>query len=195
MILEEETFEAFGYEVLELRPKSKKLILAACERCGTFRLLRRDSYRYFCNSCSHILGEKLKGEKHFNFGRYLSEETKAKMSRAHKGKHQTEETKVLLRAANKGEKNPHFNGGRKTALRRQHAKRRKLGAIFLTPLVEGEVGHHVTNKYVIGIPSSVHENLSGYTRRKHRTLVLLWLKENDKKKYKIALCVLAREPF
>lgn len=72
-------------------------------------------------------------------------------------------------------------------------RKRDLGYMLLMPIKECEVGHHVTNEYVIGIPEEVHRLLSGHKRRKHRTLVLQWLKVNDKKKYKIVLCLLAKE--
>ena len=60
---------------------------------------------------------------------------------------------------------------------------------------QGEVGHHVSNEHVIGIPKEVHLSFSGHKRRKHRTLVLNWLKMHDKKKYKIVLCILAKQPL
>jgi hypothetical protein len=60
------------------------------------------------------------------------------------------------------------------------------------PLEEDEVGHHVTDEYLIGVSKEVHEKFSGHTRKKHRTLVLQWLKTHDKKKYNLVLCVLAK---
>jgi hypothetical protein len=62
------------------------------------------------------------------------------------------------------------------------------------PLAEGEVGHHVTNEYVIGIPADVHNSIGG-RRKKHRMLVLQWLKANDKKKYKLVLSMLANNSY
>ena len=63
MILEEATFEAFGYEVWELSPKSNKPIWIACELCGGFKVTLRYNYRTFCKSCSPKLGEKNTKEK------------------------------------------------------------------------------------------------------------------------------------
>lgn len=91
--------------------------------------------------------------------------------------------------------NAHSKGGKKVAQARSAAKRKQLlSYTLLLPLREGEVGHHVTNEYVIGIPKDVHEKRCGGGREKHRTKVLLWLKDNDIKKYKSVLCVLAKEP-
>jgi hypothetical protein len=105
--------------------------------------------------------------------------------------------------ANKGETNPNFGkrgegtsrfkGGKKLRNARKNAKRRReLGYTLLMPLAEGDEGHHVTNEYVIGIPAEVHSSIGG-SRKKHRTRVLQWLKDNDKKKYLKVLCVLAKE--
>lgn len=74
-------------------------------------------------------------------------------------------------------------------------RRRQLDYTLIMSLKNGEQGHHVTNEYVIGVPAKVHQSFSGSTRRKHRTLVLQWLKVNDKKKYKKVLSVLAQEPL
>jgi hypothetical protein len=80
----------------------------------------------------------------------------------------------------------------KTSMRKTKAGRnRQLGYNILLPLKQGEIGHHVTNKDVIGVPEQIHQQLSGHSRKKHRTLVLQWLKENDKRKYNLALCALA----
>jgi hypothetical protein len=81
------------------------------------------------------------------------------------------------------------------SLRRRHikqkAERRNLGNNELLTLKEGEDAHHITNADVIGVPNQIHQQLSGHSRKRHRTLVLQWLKINDKRKYKIALCALA----
>ena len=63
MILEEETFEKFGYYPSDWAPKSNKHILAACDDCGKVRVIRKGSYRALCASCAR------KGEKnHFWHG-------------------------------------------------------------------------------------------------------------------------------
>lgn len=61
MILEEETFKKFGYYPSDLKPKSNKKILAACDDCGKIRKIRKYAYRALCNPCS------TRGEKHHNW--------------------------------------------------------------------------------------------------------------------------------
>lgn len=222
MILEDETFEVFGYKVWELKPHSHKLILVACDECGLVRKTSKNNYHPLCNSCAqkgkHLSEDhkaKISASLESNtcaLGHTLTEEQKAKQSATMKGKtnalgsKRTEEQKAHLSTANKGENNPNYGkrgedasnykGGKKAAVGRYNAKRkRQLGFILLVPLKEGEEGHHVTDEYVIGIPAEVHKRFSGYSRRKHRALVLQWLKVNDKKKYKIVLCILAKEPL
>ena len=53
MILEEKTFEKFGYYPGELKPKSSKKILAACDKCGKVRINRKSMYRALCRKCSN----------------------------------------------------------------------------------------------------------------------------------------------
>ena len=112
MILEEETYAEFGYYPSDLKPKSGKKILAACDDCGRIRETSKHCYHPFCDSCSR------KGARSSLFGKHLSEETKAKMSKAQKGenhpqfgKHPSEITRAKLRKATKGSKNPNWRGG------------------------------------------------------------------------------------
>ena len=130
MILEEETFREFGYISSELKPKSNKKILAACDDCGKVRAIMKRAYYSLCASCckkGHIarnkgghLSEETKrkmrenqpdrsGEKNSFFGRHHTEETKEKLSEASKGennhnygKHLSEETRKKIREANTG---------------------------------------------------------------------------------------------
>ena len=53
MILEEETFEKFRHFPSDLKPKSGKQILAACDKCGLVREIRKNKYRSLCMSCAH----------------------------------------------------------------------------------------------------------------------------------------------
>jgi hypothetical protein len=47
-----------------------------------------------------------------------------------------------------------------------------------------------------GIPNEVHIKLSGgFGRKKHRALIVQWLKTNDTKKYKIVLYALNKGVF
>jgi hypothetical protein len=172
MIDEELTNAAFGYYSWELKSQSTKPILAACDDCGKERETSKHAHHALCISCA------LKGNKR-HFGRKHTKTSKILMSKNH--------------TDCKGEKAYNYKGGRKLATTRANAKHRKLGNILILPLEPGEVGHHATDEYVIGIPKDVHEMLCGGGRKKHRTKVLQWLKANDKKKYKLVLCVLAKE--
>lgn len=57
MILEEETFEKFGYYPCTLRPRSGRKLFAACDKCGKIRITTKHEYRDFCHSCA-ISGER-----------------------------------------------------------------------------------------------------------------------------------------
>lgn len=210
MILEEATLEAFEYEVWELSFESEKPILAACELCGDFKVTSKHDYHYLCLSCSLI-------DNKCAFGKKRTKEVREKLSNMHKGKTASEGTKACMSKAHTGirnsmfgkmgEKNPNYKGGAKERSRRYRKtekgkinirkrsikRRRHLEYTLLLPLAEGEVGHHITNEYVIGIPEEVHKKLSGFNRKKHRTKVLQWLKANDTRKYNLVLCALAKE--
>jgi hypothetical protein len=205
MILENKTFERFHYYPSKLPPQSNKQILAACDTCGKIRKTSKNGYHAKCKSCA------MKGETRF-LGHNHTKEAKTLIGASLKGnshalgcKH-SEEQNAKNSARNKGEKNamfgkrgvesPNYKDGKKAATARATARhKRDLKYTLLLPLTAGEVGHHVTNEYVIGIPEDAHVKLGGGGRKKHRTKVLQWLKANDKKKYKLVLCVLAKEPL
>ena len=73
MILEEETHIAFGYYPSDLKPKSFKKILAACDDCGKVREIRKAHYTSLCRSCvkkgvrNPSYGKDMKGEKNPNW--------------------------------------------------------------------------------------------------------------------------------
>jgi hypothetical protein len=213
MIQEQETFDKYEYYPSDLKPRSGKPILAACDDCRKVRETTKHDYRALCSSCV----KKCRKD---------TERTKSLKSAAHAGKNaynykpkikcfclwcgrvfESSQYKIDNRGGKycsrrctafatkreqRGEKNPNYNGGRKAVRARCNAKRRRnLGYILPCPLGEGEVGHHVTNEYVVGIPKDVHKKISGgFGRKKHRALVLQWLKANDKRKYKFVLDVL-----
>lgn len=172
MILEDATYEAFGYYPSKLKLQSGKPILAVCELCGEIRISRKCHYHTFCNSCCHILSGEQKGKNHPMFGKHHTDKARALMSKNH--------------ADVKGENNPSYKYGKKIRKAKSQAKRKRdLGYTILIPLAEGEVGHHITDEYVIGIPKRVHEKFSGISRKNHRALIYEWLKVNDKQKYEL----------
>ena len=112
MILQEATYEAFGYFPRDLNPQSHKPILVACEICGKFRILKRKDYRTLCPVCgkadvsgknnpmygkvgdkNHMFGRTgdkapmfgRTGDNAPMFGKTHTDEAKRKMSKAHKG--------------------------------------------------------------------------------------------------------------
>lgn len=95
MILEEETFKAFGYYPDELKLQSARKILVACDDCGEVRENRKNQYRPLCRQCSH------KG-KQPRLGKHHSEETKRKISESERGKVISEETRRKISEATKG---------------------------------------------------------------------------------------------
>ena len=140
MILEEETYEKFGYHPSKIAPKSRKRILAACDGCGEVRGMKKNGYHSLCRSCSQkrrylshkhpFLGKhhseatrkkisnSEKGKKSHMFGKPRSETVKKKISKATKGKkshmfgkHHSEATRKKLSEANAGEKSYLWKGG------------------------------------------------------------------------------------
>ena len=126
MILEQETFEEYGYWPSELAPHSHKRIISICIFCGKVRVVPKHNYYPLCNSCgkkgrlvSETTRQKLrkgkKGEKNPNFGK------KTWMY----GKHPSEATRQKMRDANKGQKNPHFGKKHTEAARKKMREARR----------------------------------------------------------------------
>lgn len=197
MIDEEATFEAFGHYSSTLTQHSGKLVIAICELCGKIRMPTKDSYHTFCHSCSPKLSGVQKGARNPGYKNgsvwhiclWCGKNFKISASRTKYGRAKYCSSRCQYKAQS-GRGNYNYKGGIKVAQARMDAKRKKLGFELLMPLKPGEVGHHLTDKYVIGIPRKVHEQLSGSGRKKHRALVLEWLKDNDIKKFEIVLNVL-----
>jgi hypothetical protein len=84
MILQAETLIEYGYLPLDLKLKSNKPILAACDECGKVRETTKNAYRSLCISCA---------EK----GKIFSKETKLLLSKNH--------------VDVKGDKHPRWLGG------------------------------------------------------------------------------------
>lgn len=103
MILEEATFEAYGYYPSDLKPQSNRPILALCVQCGKEKITTKRDYRYFCNSCSENGGKFKTGENNHNFGRDHSGKNGPFF-----GKHHTVEAKARM----SGKNNHNYNGGK-----------------------------------------------------------------------------------
>lgn len=55
MIYNIQTFCTYGYwPDTDLKPRSNKPIIAACDKCGKIRITSKDAYRDLCQSCSKI---------------------------------------------------------------------------------------------------------------------------------------------
>ena len=80
MIDEDRTLQLFGYESTELSPHNHKKIVAVCEECGKYRVIRKSDYREICHRCS------LTGEKNPFFGRHHTEKTRIEMSKTRQGR-------------------------------------------------------------------------------------------------------------
>ena len=91
MILEEETFEKFGYYPHDLKQQSHKRILVRCDKCGKVRENYMDKYRTLCISCAQT-------------GKTPSKATRIKLSIAGKGKKHSEEHHRKIAIANTGKK-------------------------------------------------------------------------------------------
>lgn len=109
MILEEETFNEFGYYPNELTKGSHKSIVAACDKCGKTRILPMYGYHALCQSCGSkaenngMYGVHRYGSDNPFFGRTHSEESKKAMGDSKRGeksswfgKSHTERTKTKM---------------------------------------------------------------------------------------------------
>ena len=139
VILEEATFEKFGYYSADLSHKSNKRLLVACDKCGKIRYIRKQSYRALCLNCSckgrhhseetrKKLSESHKGKNNINFGAPLSKDHKRKLSKANKGKkgnmcgkHHSAESRRRISETKRGKNHPMFG--------KHHSEetRRKIG--------------------------------------------------------------------
>lgn len=164
MILEDATYDVFGYELWEISHGSEKPILAACELCGKFRLTTKGNYHILCASCIKKGNKSALGSKHTKeWKRKNSERMKGnKYCHGNEGKTVTEEAKRNMRlnqVDQRGDKNPNYNGGQKLAWVRQSAKHRQLGYTPLNAYFKGCEGHHITHNIVIYIPKGLHKSV------------------------------------
>ena len=52
MIYHIQTYCTYGYWPEDLKPKSHKLIIVACNNCGCIRTVRKDGYVDLCRTCA-----------------------------------------------------------------------------------------------------------------------------------------------
>jgi len=93
MIDEYWTFMFYGYYSDELTPQSANSIVARCDECCQYRVLRYNSYRDLCIKCVHTK-------------KYITNETRHNLCKARKGTHLTKEHKLNISKGNKGKKRP-----------------------------------------------------------------------------------------
>ena len=100
-------------------------------------------------------------------GKILSPETRAKMSASHMGNtsrlgsHPSEETKAKMSlSVGRGILNARWNGGKKVSRGRCTAKRRTLGFVLLNQPFTGCEGHHVDGERVINMPKLLHRGIA-----------------------------------
>lgn len=89
MIDEDRTMQLYGYTSDELSPHSAKLIIAVCEECGKYRVLKKYSYKDLCKSCSRV-------------GAVRTVESKLKMSKARIGTQRSLEFRREMSARQQG---------------------------------------------------------------------------------------------
>ena len=107
MILEEETFNNFGYYPQNLKLKSNKRILAKCDGCGKIREISKSAYVELCHSCSMKTEKTKEKMKEAQLGRHHTEETKKKISTAKQN--MSEATKQKIRDNHVGMKGKHHS--------------------------------------------------------------------------------------
>lgn len=96
MILRNATIKYKGYDPLTLSKGSHKRICVSCDICGRIRYVNYQDYRSLCVKCTN------KGKRSPRYGKHHSEETKKKMSEAHKGLKFNDKHKLKISKSGKG---------------------------------------------------------------------------------------------
>jgi hypothetical protein len=99
------------------------------------------------------IGDAERGEKNHFYGKHRSEEDKRKISESQKGKYVSEETRKKISEA-------HWKGGLRVAWLRYYSKRKQLGFKLLNKPFKNSEGHHLQDKEtVIFIPKELHHRV------------------------------------
>ena len=147
MIDENITFILFKYTSNTLTFGSHKKVLRICNCCKEERLVQYRLYTNLCLKCSRKTKEYKLKLSNSKIGKHHSDEAKLKMSKSRQGMYN-------------GDKNPQWKGGKKMAMARRSAKRRKLfGFIPHNKPQKGFHGHHIDFNHVIFIPKSLHVSI------------------------------------
>lgn len=97
MIDEHWTWIFYGYHSDELKPRSAKPIIVACDDCNRYAVVKKYAYSEYCSSCV------CSGERHHMFGKHHTEEVKKKIGEASKKENLSEETLQKMRESAKRE--------------------------------------------------------------------------------------------
>ena len=97
MIDEYWTWRLYGYHSDELKPRSRKLIVAVCDDCYKYRIVHKYAYTDYCLSCANS------GERHRLFGKHRAEETRRKIGEASKRENLSDETLQKMSESSKRE--------------------------------------------------------------------------------------------
>ena len=97
MIDEYWTFRFFGYTSDSLSDGSHKKIIAVCEECGKYRVLKFQAYHDLCHKCASNT-EKRRGQcRESARNQVCSNETRRKMSKSRKGRRFSDEHKNRIK--------------------------------------------------------------------------------------------------
>jgi hypothetical protein len=141
-ILIEETIVKFGYNPLELKSTSEKLVICFCKICKTIREKKFRHSHQICLKCSNCINARTSKEKRTNtlketwkrighprLGIKHTEYSKQLMSEHSLGRKHTEETKLKLSIANKGEKNGFYGKHHKEESKRYGKDNNMFGKV------------------------------------------------------------------
>lgn len=110
MILEEETYREFGYYPSNLKLRSNKKVLAACDDCGKIRVLRKCDYSALCWLCGQKGENKSRRKRVKRICETCGKEFEVSFSRIKYGRGRFC-SRVCADEGKKGDKHPRWKGG------------------------------------------------------------------------------------